>query len=66
MDLGTSLPRHDDVCGSEGIVPPFLTSGLDESGQFHALVVLIPRKNRVTHCTCIGGRVGSRAGMLAI
>jgi hypothetical protein len=55
MDLGSSLLHHDDVWGSEGIAPPFLTAALDASSQFHALIVLTPGKNRGTHC--IGSRV---------
>jgi hypothetical protein len=33
-------PRHEDVRGSGGIAPPFLTSELDGDGQFHVPAAL--------------------------
>lgn len=38
--------RHVEVWGSRDIVPPFVTSALDEiSGQFHPEVALPPVKD---------------------
>jgi hypothetical protein len=65
MDLGSSLPRHDDVWGSDGIAPPFLTSALDGRWSVsRPFCVNSVEKNAGTHCT--GGRMGARAGMYAI
>jgi hypothetical protein len=40
-----AVPRHEDVWGSGGIAPPFLTSELvDVNGQLHASAALPPGK----------------------
>jgi len=48
--------RNGYVLGSGGIVPPFLTSALDEvSGQLHASAALLPGKE---HLVSIGWDFG--------
>jgi hypothetical protein len=62
----TSAPRHEDVLGSGGIVPAFLTSALDgcewsalHSGRF------TPRE-RAPGTHCVGRWMGTRSGLVAV
>jgi hypothetical protein len=57
MGLINYSPRHEDIWGSGGIAPPFLTSVLyGGECQLHALAPLSPGKNPGTHW--IGGWEG--------
>jgi hypothetical protein len=44
VKLNYYAPRHEAVLGSACIAPPFLTSEIEVSNQFHASATLPPGK----------------------
>jgi hypothetical protein len=43
--LINKAPNHEEIWGSGGMAPPFLTSALDGGGQLHAVAALTPELN---------------------
>jgi hypothetical protein len=62
----TFLLHHEDVCGSGGVAPPFLTSKIYGGNWLASRPCRFIPRERAPYSHWIGGPVGPRAGLEAL